>query len=174
MFLDESIRGHEISPHTQAAVVQPELDGGSVRYFDDTLLAYGVLSTTGSWGVDGSGGFGNDAARGTSGSATYRVELPAGTCSLAVTWEAAPELSAAVDVAVVVGSDAAVATTLDQTAAPEGVTAADAVWQVVWSGEVASTTVSSTTLSGTGGGDVRVDGLRVACEAPASSEAALP
>jgi|GEM_PF-5851531 len=157
VFLDESFRGHEVSPFALEAHISPLLSGDAVRVFDDTLPAYGAFSTEGTWERDASSGFGNDAARGEDGQASWTIDLPAGDWSAALTWVGSPELSGAVPVVVSVdGVDEHLV--VDQTTDPEG------AWQVVGSGTATGSEQLRVTLEVPAGGQVRADALRV--EAP--------
>lgn len=158
--LDESIHGHEVSPHTLAALVEPALAGDSVRYFDDTLPAYGVFEVDGDWTRDGSSGFGADAATTTDGTATWRVSLPTGAWTAALTWASAPDLSTSVEVQVSVDDDSWSAV-LDQTTDPAGRVDADATWQTVASGTTSAPAELSVTVHSTDGRPIRADALRV-------------
>lgn len=160
VFLDESIRGHEVSPHVLAAVIEPTLTGDTVRYFDDTLPAYGVFSTDGAWSVDGSAGFGNDSARGTGGTARWDVSVPAGPWSAALTWAPDGNLSPEVTVSWRMADESATAT-IDQTAPPADFSAADADWHVLASGVLDAPATLTVTLEGGSSDPIRADALRV-------------
>lgn len=163
VFLDESIRGHEVSPHTLAALVSPLLAGDSVRYFDDTLPGDRTFATTGTWERDASTGFGGDAARGSAGAATWTIELPAGPWTAGLTWAADPALSDTVEVTVSVDG-LATPLVVDQTRAPADLDAAETTWTELATGHADTPTTLTVTLAVPPGGDVRADALRV--EAP--------
>ncbi len=160
VFLDESIRGHEVSDFALAAAVRPVLAQQSVRYFDESLPAYGVLTTSGTWTRDASAGFGADSARAPTGSATWTIPVPAGPWSAALTWEPDASLSSSVPVDIEVDG----ATTnllLDQTTPPESFVEAGARWQTLGSGSTDHATALTVTLHASDGSDVRLDGIRV-------------
>ncbi|HCH64698.1 MAG: hypothetical protein CL927_00790 [Deltaproteobacteria bacterium] len=160
VFLDESIRGHEVSPHALAAAVGPALTGDAARYFDDTLPAYGSFETSGSWAIDSSSGFGGDAARGTSGEARWTIALPAGDWSAALTWVPGEDFPSEVSVSWQVGAEAATAI-IDQTIPPADFTAADAAWQTLASGRLDAPALLSVTLNVPRDTIVRADALRI-------------
>jgi len=160
VFLDESFRGHEVSPHTLAALVSPLLAGDAVRYFDDTLPAYGSFQTTGEWVRDASSGFGSDSARSNSGQASWRVTLPVGPWSAALTWVDAPELGSNIEVEITVG-DESQTITIDQTRPPSEALDAGALWQTIASGSTDVATELHVELSVPSGSEVRADALRV-------------
>ena len=160
VFLDESIRGHEVSPHTLAAVVKPTLTGDPVRYFDDTLPAYGVFSTEGTWTIDGAAGFGNDSARSIAGTAQWEVPVPVGPWSAALTWAPDGELSPEVTVSWRM-TDESGTSIIDQTAAPDGFSDADADWQVLASGVLEAPATLTVTMQAAGSNPFRADALRI-------------
>jgi len=160
VFLDESFRGHEVSPHALDAWVTPALSGDQVRYFDDTLPGYATFQIDGDWARDASSGFGNDAARGQSGSATWTIPLPEGAWTAALSWAPAAELSGAVPVTVTL-NDERQSMTVDQRSPPGSDRSANADWEVLAAGTAPPDSVLTVTLEVPPGEEVRADALRV-------------
>lgn len=163
VFVDESHHDHLISEHALEASVIHTLENDGVMMVDNLDPGWGSFQSTGNWTARTDQGYGGDTQAAAAGSgestATWLFTVPPGRYAVYATWTAAEGQATDATYHVAV-DDLSEDVSLDQTRAPDDLTASGGDWELL---TLFATTKGDVqvTLTNDAGGDVIADAIRI-------------